>query len=140
MRARASLCLTKSAHGANGCLYPPHLPCAPTPWTWCSPNNQPAGSDAAAPLPLRDRVKVLGLALVTLALLCTKAVKLGPDRDPLIDPSIDPNNLQGLQYVVRVWCGARKFERQGGQPVGAVVWPAQPHTPSAVRPPCHRRS
>ncbi len=97
------------------------------------------GADpTAGPLPLRDRAKVLALALVTLALLCTKVVKLGPERDPLIDPSIDPNNLQGLKCVGprSVWGGGGGHLNGGWAEVPATIGGAcrscnRPHSPHA---------
>ncbi len=61
--------------------------------------NQEVSTSTGSRLSLADISKLLLLIVLTTGVLSTKWVRIGPATDPLVDPSIDPDNLQGLRFV-----------------------------------------
>ena len=59
-------------------------------------------SSGTPSLRVTDSMKLILLAVLTLGALSTKFVRIGPVNDPLVDPAIDPDNLQGLRFVCGV--------------------------------------
>lgn len=64
---------------------------------------QPSPDPAQRP-PTLELAKVVGLGLILLACMSTLFVDVGPSVDPLLSPSIDPNNRQGFRCVCARVC------------------------------------
>jgi hypothetical protein len=65
----------------------------------CMPPPPPPVVTEPPALSRWDQVRLGLLVAALLGLLCTKVVRLGPEGDPIVDPSIDPENRQGLRCV-----------------------------------------